>query len=165
MKRGKKPFTIHCGGTFDTNLGTFGKISSADFKRLRGMSQEIMHPNKWMSNVATCFRDHRKHDARKQLCRLINLFDPANMLNPKSVKSFRKYLIDYDNYLVASKDAIRALYNELSQFYDSQDQGESVAKQMITLAWECGQISRFNVPRQFKASTRDERQCSQCWSK
>ena len=143
MKRGADPFTIEFSGTYDPGNTRFFGCARSDLPKLRGMSQEVMHPNKWMSNVSTSFASHRRFDARKVLCALFGIFDPLERFDPQSSESFKTLLINYETHLLENQSSILDSFRSLSSFYDLKKQGKSVAKSLLSLSWECGQVMRL----------------------
>jgi hypothetical protein len=143
MKRGKKPFTIQYSGTYDERSTKFIDCTQDCFKTLRGMSQEIMHPNKWMSTVATSFASHRNCCARKVLCGLFNIFEPLGKLNPRDAEHFRPFLVNYEEYLLRNQSTICDVFRSLISFYNKKNQGNAIAQNLISLSWECGQAMRL----------------------
>lgn len=143
MKRGKKPFTIECEGTFDEQTQKFKGSTSKNLTKLRGMSQEVIKPNQWMSNVTTSFKLHRLTDTRKVVSNLLNLFDPLGKLDPGNPASFTYYLLNYEEYLLQSQLQILEVCRTLTTNYNKLNQGFAVAKAMISIAWECGQVIRL----------------------
>lgn len=151
MVRGKKPFTIRHAGTFDEETQTFQHSRKTDLGAFRGMSQEIIHPNKWGSNLSTSFAAHRVHDARTQLYQLFSYFDPLERLDPSNTESYRSALIIYDQYLEEKKEEIRTLSRTLQEKYNARNQGKEVAFQLVSIAWESGQMMRLMLLDHFSS--------------
>jgi hypothetical protein len=143
MKRGKKPFTIKFKGTYNEATKRFVNWTNADLSAIRGMSQEIIHPNKWCSNIATSFANHRQGDARKFICQALKLFDPIELLDSSKPQSYLSGLYNYNDTIGHRKNEIRTLYNNLRGYYNGFGKGEVIAFQIITAGWETGQLMRL----------------------
>ena len=142
MKRGKKPFTLKFGGSYNSQTNQFSDYSEADLRSIRGMSQEIISTNDWGSNVATSFKNHRTSDARKFLYEALRLFDPINFLDPSKPDTFSTGLVFYGQRIQDYQQNIRTLFHNLRGYYNKLNQGDIVALQIITAGWETGQVMR-----------------------
>eukprot|EP01147_Barroeca_monosierra_P005142 gene5142-8782_t len=143
MKRGgrQRNFAIEFCGKYDIASSHFLDWSLSDIGSIHGMPQEVIHPNKWASMICTGWSSHRKIDSRAQMAELFNMFDPYNISGKKTLSSFWRTLIKFDE--IIDKKSIADTFSFLSGAYDKQGQGKLIAFYMLSQAWETGQVMRI----------------------
>ena len=117
MKRGngKRPFTVLFDRKKDLRTS------------LNGMSQEVIHPNKWMNMIASSFSSHKKHDSRRLISEAEH-FDFSRTSNE-------------------SKLALKELLHKLEHGYNTY-----VAFHILTLAWAKFHLMRLTYNKLFRPS-------------
>ncbi len=130
MKRGNKgPFTVEFDGKFDPSILRFCGWTKNPLTSMNSMSQEIIHPNKWVSMVTSSFTSHKKRGSLSLITNVLKLFTP--IMTPS--KSFESPYSEEEQKTKASE-----LFHSLTGNYN-----EMVAFQIMTLAWETGQSIRL----------------------
>jgi hypothetical protein len=128
-KRNGKPFTVEFDGEFDGAPRRFVDWTKNPLTSMNSMSQEIIHPDKWMSMIATSFTSHVKRDSRSLIENSMKLFTPDMTVS----KLFKSPYSEEEQKTKASE-----LFYWLTESYN-----EMVAFQILTLAWETGQLYRL----------------------
>lgn len=148
MVRGKnRYFTIQFKGEYNDHTKKFSNWSYKDIKAIHGMSQEIMHTNKWTNNISTSFKQNRVQDARKELAKLFSIFNPHYLAMAQNEKympiQFYSILNEYDRRVENSKNTLKEIFSHLSASYNKAQIGNIISYQLVSIAWECGQAMRL----------------------
>jgi hypothetical protein len=129
MKRGKKkPFTVEFDGEFNSGNGRFVDWTKNPLTSMNSMSQEVIHTNKWKDMIATSFTSHLKSNTNAANF----IIEARNLFVPKLTESQSFLPTDSEE---EQKTKASKLFHWLTESYN-----EMVAFQILTLAWETGQL-------------------------